>query len=145
FDPSGKRGDSPSSPLYVQNVGDAGSAGGSGDMGGFLRSIVGAGIGGIGGGAPTFDPTGGALGGFAGALAGGGDVDPGKAYWVGESGPEPFIPHSAGSVVSRSNIGGTTVSHNYQIDARGAALGTEHRIGQAIVQAHRSAAAAAVQ
>src|ERR1017187_10104982 len=26
FDPSGKRGDSPSSPLYVQNVGDAGSA-----------------------------------------------------------------------------------------------------------------------
>lgn len=36
---------------------------------------------------------------FGGARAGGGPVDPGRAYLVGEKGPELFVPKLAGSVV----------------------------------------------
>jgi hypothetical protein len=39
-------------------------------------------------------------------LASGGRVDPGSAYWVGERGPEPFFPDVAGTVISRSDLGG---------------------------------------
>lgn len=36
---------------------------------------------------------------FGGARASGGNVDAGKSYWVGERGPELFMPQSSGTVV----------------------------------------------
>lgn len=36
---------------------------------------------------------------FGGAKAGGGDVMPGREYWVGENGPEKFRPRSMGTVL----------------------------------------------
>ncbi len=36
---------------------------------------------------------------FGGGRAGGGDVQPGKAYMVGEKRPELFLPRSAGTIV----------------------------------------------
>jgi hypothetical protein len=36
---------------------------------------------------------------FGGAKASGGDVMPGREYWVGENGPEKFRPRSMGSIV----------------------------------------------
>lgn len=52
--------------------------------------------------------TGGSSGGdpWAGKRANGGPVQAGKAYWVGERGPEPFIPDRAGSILPNvPNIG----------------------------------------
>lgn len=56
---------------------------------------------------------------FGGALQAGGDVDPSKAYLVGEKGPELFVPTGAGSVMpsdatqamieAGGSRGGTTV------------------------------------
>jgi hypothetical protein len=58
-----------------------------------------------------------ALGGmFGGARASGGPVSAGKAYLVGERGPELVVPRSAGTVVPNGGMGGVTVN----IDARGA-------------------------
>lgn len=42
---------------------------------------------------------------IGGARAGGGDVVPGKGYWVGEKGPEWFSPDAAGSIVPNSALG----------------------------------------
>lgn len=58
---------------------------------------------------------GGEAGGLAGVLAGllgapgratGGPVSPGRPYWVGERGPELFVPASAGSVAAASGAAG---------------------------------------
>ncbi len=82
-----------------------------------------------------------AAGGYASSsvsyLAGGGDVDPGRAYVVGDGGePELFTPRSAGTITPFSKMGG---SFTYKIDARGSELGVEHRIARAIQEAHDSA------
>jgi hypothetical protein len=46
--------------------------------------------------------------------AAGGDVTPGQGYLVGESGPEPFFPSVAGSILPSSALrGGDTHIHNY--------------------------------
>lgn len=39
---------------------------------------------------------------FGGARASGGSVDPGRAYLVGEQGPELFVPTSSGNIASNS-------------------------------------------
>jgi hypothetical protein len=71
-------------------------------------------------------------------LAGGGDVDPGQPYWVGDGGePELFTPRSAGTVTPMSRLGGH--SFTYHIDARGADLGAGNRVARAIEMAHSSA------
>jgi hypothetical protein len=76
--------------------GDNDSDSGGGGMSG-LESSLGSGFRGIMGGIRH------ALGSlastFGGFLAGGGDVDPGKAYVVGERHPELFVPHASGAVV----------------------------------------------
>ncbi|BBF93384.1 hypothetical protein [Blastochloris tepida] len=49
---------------------------------------------------------------FGGARAGGGDVSPGKAWLIGERGPELFVPRVAGTVVPNAALrggGGTVV------------------------------------
>jgi hypothetical protein len=47
---------------------------------------------------------------FGGARAGGGPVMPGRAYMVGEKGPELFVPRMAGVVQSSGGSGHTQVS-----------------------------------
>jgi hypothetical protein len=56
---------------------------------------------------------GGALSGlfsFGGFRANGGPVQSGRAYVVGERGPELFVPNSGGSVVKNSDLGGGSVT-----------------------------------
>lgn len=69
-----------------------------------LQALVGGGggTGGLGGGLAAL------LGGLLGApgRATGGPVSPGRAYRVGERGPELFVPASAGSVVAAGSGGG---------------------------------------
>lgn len=76
--------------------------------------------------AAAFGPTGTALGGSGGGFiaallagrAGGGPVNAGQAYRVGENGPETFVPRTAGRIVPGGQGGAITVST--VIDARGA-------------------------
>lgn len=46
---------------------------------------------------------------FAGQRALGGPVEPGKAFLVGERGPELFLPPSSGSIVPNNRLGGGNV------------------------------------
>jgi hypothetical protein len=39
----------------------------------------------------------------------GGPVTAGNPYWVGEAGPEPFIPGTSGTIISRDSLGSITV------------------------------------
>ena len=60
---------------------------------------------------------------FGGARASGGPVSAGKAYLVGERGPELVVPRAAGQVIANSKLrmaagGGTTIA--VSVDARGA-------------------------
>lgn len=43
---------------------------------------------------------------FGGARASGGPVEAGKMYWVGENGPEPFIPDTSGIILPNELMGG---------------------------------------
>jgi hypothetical protein len=56
---------------------------------------------------------------FGGARAGGGPVSAGKAYLVGERGPELFTPGMSGGITPNGKMGGGIVI-NQSIDARGA-------------------------
>lgn len=61
---------------------------------------------------------------FGGARANGGPVSPGKAYLVGERGPELIIPRSAGHVLTNEESfgGGKTVEQHFHVNAQGAIL-----------------------
>ena len=75
---------------------------------------------------------GGFLGGlFGGARASGGPVSPGKAFLVGERGPELFVPGASGTIVPNGAGGGMV----FNIDARGADAGVEERIRQGVQDA----------
>lgn len=53
--------------------------------------------------------------------AGGGSVDNGETYLVGESGPELFRPGASGTIIPNHALqGSSNVSHTVNIDARGA-------------------------
>ena len=39
----------------------------------------------------------------------GGPVTAGRSYWVGEEGPEPFIPSQSGTIISRRQLGGQII------------------------------------
>jgi tape measure domain-containing protein len=54
---------------------------------------------------------------FGGARAEGGPVQPGKAYLVGERGPELMVPASAGNIVPASAMGGMNVTMNFTVQA----------------------------
>lgn len=54
---------------------------------------------------------------FGGARAAGGPVSPGRAFLVGERGPEWFVPRSSGTIVPN---GAGALAVTYHIDARGA-------------------------
>jgi tape measure domain-containing protein len=68
---------------------------------------------------------------FGGPRAMGGPVSPGKAYLVGERGPELFVPSAAGKVASNQNSmgGGNTVIN---MDLRGAQAGVEVEVRRAL-------------
>jgi hypothetical protein len=68
---------------------------------------------------------------------GGGSVSPGRAYLVGEAGPELFLPGIGGNIVPMTNIGGNTVN-NY-IDARGADPSVAPRLRRVLREVHQSA------
>jgi hypothetical protein len=78
-------------------------------------------------------------------MAGGGDVDPGGAYVVGEHEPEFFSPRTAGTITPMSKMRGGGDTHNWNIDARGADLGAANRISRALEATHQSAVATAVR
>lgn len=70
---------------------------------------------------------------FGGFLAAGGPADRGRAYVVGERGPELFVPRTSGTVVPAHKTGGT-----YYIDARGADREGLARLESMIAQLHGS-------
>lgn len=53
--------------------------------------------------------------GFAGAKAGGGDVLPNRSYWVGERGPEEFVPRTAGTIIPARQAAGVGDSVSVQM------------------------------
>ena len=83
---------------------------------------------------------------FGGGAALGADVSPGKAYLVGETGPELFMPSAAGTVMSNSDSvaalgkGGNTVN----IDARGADAGVYYHVIRAMEAMRHQAPAQAL-
>lgn len=82
---------------------------------------------------------------FGGKKASGGFVDSSHSYIVGENGPEMFTPGTSGNITPNGALmsGGST-QVNYNIDARGADPGTEHRIKAAIKESEDRAVARAV-
>jgi len=78
---------------------------------------------------------------FGGARAGGGDVNPGQFYLVGEKGPELFMPAGSGSIVPNDKLGGAgtaNVTINQTIDARGAYPESIAEIKRAIAETNAS-------
>jgi hypothetical protein len=73
--------------------------------------------------------------GFGGARAGGGDVQPGRAFLVGERGPELFSPRTPGTIVP--NGGMRPGNLNVNVDARGATdpAEVERAVNRAVVTA----------
>lgn len=51
-----------------------------------------------------------------GMLAAGGDAAPGKAYIVGERGPEVMVPKSAGTVMPNSSLAGLMGGGNKNVN-----------------------------
>jgi hypothetical protein len=99
---------------------------------------------------PLADSFGGATGGLLGSMfstlaggrAGGGDVNYGQSYMIGEEGPEIFTPNVPGTITPNSAL--QTASGDggvhYDIDARGADAGVEYRVMRAIAAGNRQAA-----
>jgi len=53
---------------------------------------------------------------FGGGKAGGGDVMPGREYWVGENGPERFRPRSMGTIIPASTGSQKNVTNNLNVN-----------------------------
>jgi hypothetical protein len=109
---SGLPGSGKANPLGSSDIGAALGIGKgkSGGAGGILG-----GLGKMGGG--IFGKIFGFASMFAGFLAHGGDVTPGRAYVVGEKHPEFFVPRSPGTVATRLNIEpGSPVQHTVNVN-----------------------------
>lgn len=73
---------------------------------------------------------------FAGERAHGGSVSAGKAYLVGERGPEPFFPGRSGTIMSNEDWmgrGGTTINVNNYTDAKAEVSEREDSNGNRII------------
>lgn len=106
----------------------AGGFGGGGGGGGF--GDIGAAFGSIFGG-----------GGFAGVRAGGGAVMPGKTYWVGEQGPEPFTPNRSGFITPSRAMDNRRRETSLHFDLRNAVM-TQDLLNQMNAMANGAAASA---
>jgi len=76
---------------------------------------------------------------FGGARASGGPIDAGKAYLVGERGPEMVVPNRSGMVIpnhlmSSASSGSGAITYAPQIDARGASVEAVARLEQIMAQ-----------
>lgn len=109
--PKSTPGSSPMNPIYTIEVGGGAGAPGSygGILGGALSHIPGVGSGPI----PNF------LTSLLPHFASGGDVLANRPIMVGENGPEPFVPRTAGTIFPTGSMGGGGDTH-FHIDARGA-------------------------
>lgn len=77
---------------------------------------------------------------FGGGRAGGGSVDVGRVYAVGERGPELFAPRTPGMIIPNDiarRVGGVTVSPIYNIDASGADPAAISRMERALINTNR--------
>lgn len=83
---------------------------------------------------------------FGGARAQGGPVSPGRAYMVGEKGPEMIVPKQAGTVIPNHALsgGGVNFSPVTHIDARGSNL-SEAQLQTILDERDRRLIPAAVQ
>lgn len=149
----------PNDPVYVVNQGGGGSQGSTSalgsSMGGLAGGIIGAALGGsigaagaaagaAGAGAATESVSSTIEFGAMAAMADGGPVSPNTAYWVGENGPEPFVPRTSGTIIPNHKIGGgDTHNHYWTVDARGADLGAGNRIKAQMEQMQQHAVQAA--
>lgn len=81
------------------------------------------------------------VGAFAGApgRATGGPVSPGRAYRVGENGPEWFVPTSAGQVAAAGTGGSPNITLNIRVQGDGGAAQTLNRSARHIAHAVRGA------
>lgn len=98
----------------------------------------------------------GVAGAFGGGRAHGGDVSAGRAYLVGERGPEIIAPGQSGTVIPNHRLGGASVTVNQSFDFRGAQPGESLRlraeaerikaetIGEIFAQIERGGAAARI-
>ena len=122
-------------------VGQSNASGGGGLFGallGGLKSLFGAHGGGGGGGiSPIFGA------GFGIGFAKGGDVSAGVPIMVGEEGPEPFIPRTAGTILPSGSLG-ARVTISYHIDARGSSI-TEEQFRRALQASEGRAVQAALK
>lgn len=110
----------------------SGAAGAVGDALGFFG--VNNGVGGtVSVGASSYGPA--STGGIPGR-AGGGDINAGMPYWVGERGPELVVPRNNGTVIPSGKTGdGGNV---YHIDARGASLEAVQELRKMVIDLDRS-------
>jgi hypothetical protein len=82
-------------------------------------------------------PAGGLGGGLFPLRASGGPVDTGRAYMVGERGPELFVPPTPGRIVANGQTrAGVTIINN--IDASGADMAAIKRLEGALIQSNKS-------
>ena len=70
---------------------------------------------------------------FSGFLANGGPAQAGRAYMVGERGPEMFVPRTSGTVIPNGGFGGANVTVN--VDASGSNVQGNGQQGKALGQA----------
>ena len=70
---------------------------------------------------------------FSGFLANGGPAQAGRAYMVGERGPEMFVPRTSGTVIPNGGFGGANVTVN--VDASGSSVQGDGQQGKALGQA----------
>ncbi len=129
------------SSLWTMLGGKSEGGGGGGGLAGLLISGISSLFGSFsGGGGWEIGPVGGAYNGggsmsYGGPRAAGGRVSPGNWYMVGERGPEPFIPDSAGTILPADSLGGsTTVIVNQTVHIGEYVTGTEYRKGLAAVK-----------
>ena len=105
-------------------------------IGNAFRTFFGGLFGGLfGGGAPAPTPTPAQHGARASA---------GQPFFVGEAGPELFVPKSSGDIIPFDSLRGGGESTVINIDARGAAPGMERRIATLVGQAMRRTKAATI-
>ena len=72
---------------------------------------------------------------FGGARASGGPVTAGKAFLVGERGPELFVPAVSGQIVAN---GAMAAGPTFIVDARGADVGAVARLERFVAKLHGS-------
>lgn len=127
--------------------------GGGGSGGGFLSKIgglFGGGGGGTAGGVSGFL---GKIGSFFGGFrANGGSVVSGRAYMVGEEGPELFTPGRSGAITSNADLnrpagGGITINAPVTIDAKDAVLAgwVEEKVAAGVAKAIETAVPMAIR